>query len=251
MNICVFDTETVSINKPFCYNVGLVIYDTDSRQILHKADYVIDQIWHNLPLFNTAYYADKRPVYVGRMRGKKTVLKKWGHVMQDMIRVFKTYEVQAAFAYNSPFDDKVFSFNCDWFKTKNPFDNVPIYDIRGYVHKFIAFTPSFKDFCETNKAFTESGNYSTTAETLFQYITQDSDFQEEHTALSDSLIELEILTYCVDIGAEWGKEYKVYNSIPRKQRKFLMLKDTIHNQTFSFQYEKISINKDKTLITLK
>ena len=251
MNICVFDTETVSINKPFCYNVGFVIYNTDRQQILHKADYVIDQIWYNPPLFNTAYYADKRPIYVSRMRGRKTLLKKWGHVMQDMIRIFKIYDVQAAFAYNSPFDDKVFSFNCDWFKTRNPFDNVPIYDIRGYVHKFIAFTSSFKDFCETNKAFTESGNYSTTAETLFQYITQDSDFQEEHTALSDSLIELEILTYCVDIGAEWGKEYKVYNSISRKQRKILTLKDTIHKQTFSFQYDKISINKDKTLITLK
>ena len=29
MNIMVFDTETVSVNKPFCYNIGYVIYNTD------------------------------------------------------------------------------------------------------------------------------------------------------------------------------------------------------------------------------
>ena len=29
MNILVFDTETISVDKPFCYNIGYAIYDTD------------------------------------------------------------------------------------------------------------------------------------------------------------------------------------------------------------------------------
>ena len=61
MKICVFDTETTNLEKPFCYNVGFLIYDTDEQKILEKKEFVIEQVWHNIPLFSTAYYADKRP----------------------------------------------------------------------------------------------------------------------------------------------------------------------------------------------
>ena len=54
MNVAVFDTETIGLNKPFCYNVGMVIADTNSGAILKKYEWVIEQIWHNLPLFETA-----------------------------------------------------------------------------------------------------------------------------------------------------------------------------------------------------
>ena len=50
MNICVFDTETTNAKEnPFCYNVGFVIFDTE-QQILEKADFVMEQIWNNIPL---------------------------------------------------------------------------------------------------------------------------------------------------------------------------------------------------------
>ena len=41
MNIMVFDTETVNLNKPFCYNVGYVIYNTDTDETLVKKDFVV------------------------------------------------------------------------------------------------------------------------------------------------------------------------------------------------------------------
>ena len=56
MNVAVFDTETIGLNKPFCYNVGMVIADTDNGAILKKYEWIVEQIWHNLPLFETAYY---------------------------------------------------------------------------------------------------------------------------------------------------------------------------------------------------
>ena len=71
MNIVVFDTENIGLNKPWAYNIGYVIYDTETGEILEEKDFVVEQIWHNVPLFETAYYADKRPLYVRRMRGKK------------------------------------------------------------------------------------------------------------------------------------------------------------------------------------
>lgn len=253
MNIVVFDTETTDLSKCFCYNVGFVIYDTEEEKILCKREFIVEQIWHNLPLFSTAYYAEKRPIYVKRMKGRKIKLDKWGYICQTMSRLFKLYNVQYAYAYNSKFDERVFEFNCDWFKTINPFDNIPILDILTLVHKKIAFSKDFQSFCEKNKRFTDSGNYSTTAETLYQYCYDEVDFTEEHTALSDSLIELAILTKCISLGCRWGEEYKKYSSIPRKVDKEIHLIDKTENepQEYIFNCQKITISKDRQKITLR
>ena len=214
-NVMVFDTETVSVDKCFCYNVGYVIFNTEERVILCKKEYVVQQVWHNVALFATAYYANKRPLYVSAMRGKRATLDKWGYIMRDMKHDIREHKVEYAYAYNSPFDDAVFTFNCDWYKTNNPLDTIPVLDIRGMVSEFITNTKDYQDFCETYQRFTDSGNYSGTAETVYQYVMQDPEFVEAHTALADSEIEAEILLTCLDLGAEIGKEYKVTAQLHR------------------------------------
>lgn len=247
MSIVIFDTETTSLDKPFCYNIGYVIVD-ESWETLVARDYVVEQVWHNLPLFQSAYYAEKRPLYVQRMRSRQTTMDKYGYICRRMSRDFENYGVTDAYAYNSSFDEKVFEFNCDWYKCSNPFDTIPVHDIRGYVHHFL-IDDEYKHFCEKHELFTENGNYSTTAETLYCYIT-DSDFTEEHTALSDSRIESEILCACADQGADIEKDYQVYRSIPRKVEKTLHIR-TAEQTDYYFDYEKIRINKEKTEITLR
>lgn len=248
--VMVFDTETISATeKKFCYNVGYVIFDTDSRAILCKKDYVIEQIWHNVPLFSTAYYADKRPLYVSAMRGKRAILDKWGYVMRAMAKDIRENHVEYAYAYNSPFDDSVFNFNCDWYKTNNPLDTIPVLDIRGMVSEFITNTADYKDFCEKHQRFTESGNYSATAETVYQYITVDSEFIEAHTALADSEIEAEILLTCLDLGAEIGKIYKVTSQIHRYIPKPVTIKidgETIYSGYFRKKYIRDGLYSFKT-----
>ena len=249
MNICIFDTETTSLEKPFCYNVGYIIMNTETRETILKREYVIEQIWHNLPLFESAYYANKRPLYVQAMRSKRVIMEKFGYVCAQMRRDFKNLEVSGAYAFNSAFDEKVFNFNCDWFKCINPFDNVPIFDIRGYVHHFM-ITDEYKTFCEQNNRFSDTGNYSTTAETVFQYVTKQIDFEEAHTALNDAEIEAKILVWCFEHGAEVDHDYKAFRSIPRVIEKTLHIR-TAEQTDYYFDYTKIRINKDKTEITLK
>lgn len=248
MNIVIFDSETTSLEKPFCYNIGYVIANAESKEILVKRDFVCEQVWHNPMLFTTAYYADKKSIYIDRMRKHITIMDKFGYVCQQMIRDFKTYEVQGAYAYNSSFDEKVFDFNCDWFKCHNPFDNVPIFDIRGYAH-YALVNNYYKAFCEKYEYFTESGNYSTTAETMYRYLF-DNNFSEEHTALADSEIEYAILLECLDNGASLNYDYKAKRSIDRVQEKELHIR-TAEQTDYYFSYGKIKINKDKTEITLK
>lgn len=251
MNIMVFDTETVSVNKPFCYNIGYVIYNTDTDEILAQKDFVVEQIWHNMPLFSTAYYADKRPIYVNRMRAKKTKMNKFGYICKEMIKDLNTFNVEYTYAYNSSFDEKVFEYNCDYFKCNNPFDTVPILDIRGNVHNSIAFTQKYKDFCEEYNLFTEKGNYSTTAENVYKYISGVIEFEEEHTALADSMIELVILIRTIDIfKLEYGKEYKTYSSIPRTTEKVLTVTDT-DGFKHEFAYSRKTLRNNGDDIILK
>jgi len=249
MNIVIFDTETTSLEKPFCYNIGYVVMDVDTSEILLKRDYVVEQVWHNPMLFTTAYYANKRQSYVNAMRSRSTVLEKFGYICQQMIRDFKTYEIVGAYAYNSNFDEKVFNFNCDWFKCNNPFDNVPIFDIRGYAHHFLV-DDDYKKFCDKYEYYTETGNYSTTAETMYRFISCNTDFIEEHTALSDSLIEADILMTCFYANAKPNVDYQAKRSIERPITKELHIR-TAEQTDYYFEYEKIRINKDKTEITLK
>ena len=248
MNIIVFDTETTSLVKPFCYDIGYIIINSDNWQTLKEGSFIVEQTWHNLPLFCSAYYADKRPNYIKEMKAKKIKMNKFGYICQQIKRDINNFNVENAFAYNSKFDEKVFNFNCDWYKCINPFDNIPIKDIRGFVHHNL-MNENFYKFCEKNNLFTESKNYSTTAEDIYKYITNNIEFVESHTALDDSKIESEILKFCVEKGADLNKDYNAFRSIERKVIKNLIIET--EEETHLYKYKKIWINKEKTKIKLR
>ena len=248
MNIIVFDTETTSLEKPFVYDIGYIVYDTEAGATLVKRSFVVEQVWHNMELFTTAYYAEKRKGYVNAMRSRKMTLAKYGAICRQMYKDITDYDITTAYAYNSVFDDKVFDYNCEWFKTINPFDSVKILDIRGYVHQFIV-NDTYRDFCEKNQLFTESGNYSTTAETVYRFICSDTEFEEAHTALNDAEIELDILKYAIDPGAEYGVPYQTLFSVGRNVLKELTITDR-EGDKHIFKYAKIRINGARTDIKL-
>lgn len=226
MNILVFDTETVDVEHAFCYNVGYTIVNIETREKLLKRDYVIEQVWENKMLFSTSYYAEKKQLYINALRGRKATIKHWGHTMQRMIKDIQEYNVEFAYAFNSPFDVRVFDFNSEWFKSSNALDYVETIDIRGLINKLL-FSDEYKAFCEENGFYTESGNYSGNAETLTKFIRQDKEFIEDHTALSDSLIEADIILYMIDkYGVDITQEGKVYATVPRETEREMVI---VHN----------------------
>lgn len=238
MNVMIFDTETTSVTKAFCYDVGYLIADAETEEILVRRHYVVEQVWHNLPLFESAYYKDKRQQYVSLMRSKKAVLEKWGYIMRQIARDIKQYNVESAYAYNSAFDDGVMTFNNEWFKTINPFDNVPIFDIWAMATNFITNRSDYQKFCEENSFFTDSGNYKTSAEVVFRFIMKDVSFEEAHMGLMDAEIEAAILFHCVKVlGAKFNTEYPL-NKICKRETYTPFAVKVNGNTLFEGEYKK-------------
>lgn len=216
--IMVFDTETTSLNKPFCYNVGWTVAEMEedgSYHVLEEKEFMVKQVWYNSMLFATAFYADKKEIYHERIRQHFIEVKRFDEIINIIHDTINYHNVEIAYAYNSPFDVRVFQFMTEWFHTSNPFAEIPVYDIRAYFMKAMADNDNYKVFCEENSFFTDTGNYSTTAETAFRYISSEIDFEEEHTALADSQIELEILGICKSMGQNIYQEMEASKSLPR------------------------------------
>lgn len=211
----VLDTETTDLNHCFCYDCSWCIIQKSTQSIVDFRANVVEQVWHNLPLFESAYYKEKRVKYVAMMRKHEAIMDKWGHIMRKLAQDIRKYEIEEVYAYNSTFDDKVIAYNCDWFKTINPLESIPVFDIWGYASEFITGNADYQDFCEDNERFTDTGNFKGSAEVVFQFLTDNPDFIEEHMGLFDSEIEATILFGCINRGALWATNYKVNKILPR------------------------------------
>lgn len=212
MNFLTLDTETINIEKAFTYNIGWVIRSTNG-DILTQKDYIVKQVWENKPLFETAFYALKKQLYIGDLRSRKSKIKHYGFIMLDLLKDLERYDIKYCYAFNSPFDTKVINFNCEWYKCTNPLDYIgELLDIRALINNII-FSPEYKKFCVDNKLITTNGNLSVNAETVYKFVTGNAEFVERHTALADSLIESDILLYLVNNGVDITSPKKVYNTI--------------------------------------
>lgn len=211
----ILDTETTGLDKPFCYDCSWVVLNMDSQQLVDFRANVVEQVWHNLPLFESAYYKEKRQKYVDMMRKHDAVMDKWGYIMQKLARDIKKYNVTEIYAYNSDFDDKVITYNCNWFRCNNPLEQIAVYDIWGYASEYITNQGEYKAFCEANQYFTDSGNYKGSAEIVYRYMKKDTEFIEEHMGLFDADIEAKILCECVNLGASWAHPYTPIKVLPR------------------------------------
>jgi hypothetical protein len=189
----ILDTETISLEKPFVYDLGYTIADADGN-IIAKKSYVITQVWNNKELFATSYYAAKKPLYISRLKSKYSKKVSWGNAMRYLANDIKKYGVTEIFAYNSKFDTRALNFMCAWYKVVNGLGAFKINDIMKYIAP-ITETEDYKNFCESNGYMTahKIPQCQKKAETLYRYLTKNVDFTEEHTGLEDSLIELEIL----------------------------------------------------------
>ena len=223
--------KRIAIAKPLVYDIGWTICDRKGV-IYDKKQFLIAETFAVPAVFNTAYYAYKRPIYIDMLDRVETFIKPWREVME--IFVSDLAKVNAVGAFNSMFDFKkaipftelyineLYGNNYfEWENiqrracariaegvdknNRNPDFEADIFRFRG--NEYILFdlwglatthllnNTTYKNECINHNMFTASGTFfKTSAETSYRYLVNKYDFLEAHTALDDAIIETFILS---------------------------------------------------------
>lgn len=189
---CLVDTETAEMNK--VYDFGFILFDKKGN-ILFERNYINIDIFHNDNYMQTAYYGWKKPLYNDITNVIYTTTK---GMFIDFFEMCKRYNVTHLLAYNLAFDMKALKYTAEKFGNMTiDFDNFILIDVMRNAIEIIINTDKYRTFCRENNEMTDKGNYKSSAESVYRYIHNDTNFNEDHTALSDCYCEYAIFMKCL------------------------------------------------------
>ena len=196
------DTETAGgLNAPLCYDVGIAIID--KKGIVYKSySLVVAEIFYGeKKLMQSAYYANKIPMYYQHIKGGQKKVKSFWEIWRLILTLINHFNVKAVIAHNASFDEKAINNTLSYvsnglYKTFIPRE-VPIWCTLSMARSTICCQPTYINWCKANGYLTAKGQPRATAEILYRYISHNNDFIESHTGLQDVLIEKEIFVRCL------------------------------------------------------
>lgn len=220
--------KRVAIAKPLIYDLGWKVVDKIGRVYARK-NFLITEIFSVPAIFDTAYYAEKRPLYLEKLKKGEITLTTWAEATEELVADLDA--VEAIGAYNSMFDyKKALPFTelyinmlyspeyhkwlhfqdtcCAWLaeggkpKGQKEFDNeifrfrgktYKMFDLWGLSCKHLLNCDEYKFMCIENEWETATGKYfKTSAETAFRFFSKNMEFNEAHTAIDDCDIEAQL-----------------------------------------------------------
>ena len=251
-SILVLDTETISIDKAFIYDLGYIVakLDTETLQYVavERSQEIISQIYDNKPLFETAYYSNKRKIYTSLMKGRTAKKNKFGYALQKLKHTIKEHNITHVFAYNSNFDFRAVQQTADLFKAQNTLKDLMWVDILAVANHYIHQTTHYTTYAGQNGWINASGYIQTNAEKTYAFLTKNPDYVEPHTSLQDCEIELEILNACVLRGWNNESDYKK-RFIASDKKQTLTIKTG--DKEYSFSYTKRINRKNGEIVLTK
>ena len=230
--------KKIAIARPLLYDMGWTVAGR-SGHIYKERQYLVAEIFSVPSVFNTAYYADKRPIYLEKLKKGEIELKPWNEIIEiwekdaaecEMVGAFNSmFDFKKAIPFTELYIKKLYSpdyfeweksqrslcqhiitqnykkdeekiFEPDIFRFREK--TYPLFDLWGLAVDNLLNTVSYKKECLNHGLLTNSGLYfKTSAESTFQYLCNKYDFEEAHTALEDAKIETFILSRIAARGA--------------------------------------------------
>lgn len=196
------DTETANgLDDPMMYDIGGAIHDKRGNVEETFSFIIYDVFCADRELFDTAYYAEKRPMYEQQIAAGSRKIVSIYTARRHIHELCKKYNVKAIIAHNARFDYKSTNGTLRYItKSKMRFFlpyGVPLWDTLKMAQDTICKQKTYIRWCAENGYLQKNGKVRATAEILYRYITCDNDFIEDHTGLEDVLIEKEIFAKCM------------------------------------------------------
>lgn len=196
------DTETANtIEDPMMYDLGGAVHDRKGN-VVETFSFVIYEVFcADRKLFDTAYYAEKRPLYEEDIANGQRKIVSIFTARRYVRALCEKYDIKAIIAHNARFDYRATNYTLRYV-TKSAYRHflpygIPIWDTLKMAQDTICKQKTYIKWCEDNGYVKKNGTPRATAEILYRYITQDVDFAEDHTGLADVLIEKEIFAKCM------------------------------------------------------
>ena len=221
--------KSIAIARPLVYDIGWILMYRDGTVIV-KRQYLVAEIFSVAKIFNTAYYKEKRPIYLDMLARGEIKVKTWNEIMKifmedmanaDYVGAFNSmFDFKKAIPFTELYVKKLYSADyqawensqknlCKRIATgnnkKNPhFDGehfsfrgveCELFDIWGMACKHLLNRVSYKEMCLEYGMLTNSGEFfKSSAESAYRFLKNYFDFEEAHTALADAEIEGQILS---------------------------------------------------------
>lgn len=203
----VLDTETCPIDRNvegvtpenmLVYDIGYCIVDKKGN-VYKTGSYIVSEIFfgEHYEKMQSSYYANKIPNYFQEIATGSRVVKTWKQISYIIRQVLQEYNITTVVAHNARFDFGALGTTKKYLQEYSMLPYIEWWDTLKIARSVLGKMPTYKRFCEKNNYLTKNGSLRYTAEIIYQYITQDKDFKENHTGLEDTLIEKEILAYCI------------------------------------------------------
>lgn len=196
------DTETANgLDDPMMYDIGGAIHDRKGNVEETFSFVIYDVFCADRELFNTAYYAEKRPMYEQQIAAGSRKIVSIYTAKRHIAELCKKYNVKAIIAHNARFDYKSTNGTMRYISKSKvryflPYD-IPMWDTLKMAQDTICKQKTYQRWCTANGHLQKNGKVRATAEILYRYITGNDDFIEDHTGLEDVLIEKEIFAKCM------------------------------------------------------
>ena len=200
------DTETIGTlnvkESVLPFEIGMKVLDTETNKVVKEKSYLVRKFFNNKYIMLSTFSATKYPDYFEKLdNDKRYKTMSVNDISKDIEKTISRYSIKIMVAHNGNFDKTAMARLFEDFGVDNPFENIDLLDTME-LSKVITFSKDYANYCIENKDrlnsvkdscfITNSGRVRTTAQAIYCYLSNNSQFEEAHTGLEDIDIEIEI-----------------------------------------------------------
>lgn len=237
----VLDTEyIVTDNGWMVYDIGLVVMDTSTGEIIKSMGFLIDDTLREYrEMFKLdsylkgdekipCYYKQNTEFYLDNMDSRYNRVS-FQTAMTYIEAILIQYKIKAPYAFCGIADIKALNDTGNKFKVDVPLNieilsitpkrtkvwiekRYDVFDLHQACKEALLTTAAYRQWCFDHKYLTENDNPSCTAESVFSWITKNPTHKEMHNGLQDAIEEAVITMWVLNNGYKLEKRVSIDKS---------------------------------------